>query len=131
MLVPNPFNKVAGISGSIGSSAQVALNQLLNPVPLLSTMTRHDNPLGKNQYDALLAKAGIASATVSVCCMRSRIPDCSKTQRLWVLKSPAQLNIRWAARIVRSIIRLPVSGSCHWGGRVGGCVRFRKPWMPW
>ena len=57
VLVPNPFNKVAGISGSIGSSAQVALNQLLNPVPLLGTMTRHDNPLGKNQYDALLAKA--------------------------------------------------------------------------
>src|SRR5262249_9913164 len=57
VLVPNPFNKIAAISGSIGSAANVALNQLLNPIPLLGTMTRHDNPLGKNQYDAFLAKA--------------------------------------------------------------------------
>jgi len=55
-LVPNPFYKLPGIIGGIGSSPQVALNQLLNPIPLLGTMNRSSNPWGKNQYDALLAK---------------------------------------------------------------------------
>lgn len=55
-LVPNPFYKLPGIIGGIGSSQQVALNQLLNPIPLLGTMNRSSNPWGKNQYDALLAK---------------------------------------------------------------------------
>jgi hypothetical protein len=54
--VPNPFNKLPGITGSIGSSQTVALNQLLNPIPLLGGITRNDNPLGKNRYDALLFK---------------------------------------------------------------------------
>jgi hypothetical protein len=60
-LVPNPFNNlqlngVNVITGSIGRSKNVALNELLNPDPLYGGMTRHDNPLGKNQYDALLVK---------------------------------------------------------------------------
>ena len=29
---------------------------MLNPDPLLGGNTRHDNPLGKNQYDAMLVK---------------------------------------------------------------------------
>ncbi|MGI8746669.1 MAG: carboxypeptidase regulatory-like domain-containing protein [Bryobacteraceae bacterium] len=56
MLVPNPFFKLPGVTGSIASSQSVALNQLLNPIPLLGTITERDNPLGKNRYDALLAK---------------------------------------------------------------------------
>jgi hypothetical protein len=61
-LVPNPFNKIPQITGSIGSSQNIAVNQLLNPIPLLSNsgspapVTRNDNPLGKNRYDAMLAK---------------------------------------------------------------------------
>ena len=60
-LVPNPFNNlqlngVNVITGSVGRSQNIALNQLLNPDPLLGGITRHDNPLGKNQYDAMLVK---------------------------------------------------------------------------
>jgi hypothetical protein len=55
-LVPNPFNKIPQITGSIGSNQNIAVNQLLNPIPLLGGITRNDNGLGKNQYDALLAK---------------------------------------------------------------------------
>lgn len=54
-LVPNPFYQLPGVNGSIASSKQVAVNQLLNPIPLLGTVTEN-NPTGKNQYDALLAK---------------------------------------------------------------------------
>jgi hypothetical protein len=55
-LVPNPFYKLPNVNGSIASSQQVALNQLLNPVPLLGGIGRNANPWGKNQYDALLMK---------------------------------------------------------------------------
>ncbi len=54
--VPNPFYNLPGITGgSIGSTKTVALNQLLNPDPLLGTVTEN-NPTGKNQYDAGLGK---------------------------------------------------------------------------
>jgi hypothetical protein len=56
MLVPNPFYKLPGVTGSIGSSQNVALNQLINPSPLLGSITQNDNPWGSNQYDAMLAK---------------------------------------------------------------------------
>ncbi len=76
-LVPNPFclqsprnpscpfipiSGQQGLTGSIFNSQNIPLNQLLNPDPLLAgvvyspPMSRHDNPLGKNQYDALLVK---------------------------------------------------------------------------
>jgi hypothetical protein len=54
--VPNPFYQIAGVTGSIGSSKTVALNQLLNPDPLLGGITENDNPWGSNQFDALVAK---------------------------------------------------------------------------
>jgi hypothetical protein len=55
-LVPNPFYQLPGVTGSIASSKNIAFNQLLNPVKILGTITENDNPWGKNQYDALLAK---------------------------------------------------------------------------
>jgi hypothetical protein len=54
--VPNPFYNLPGVTGgTIGSSKTVALNQLLNPDPLLGGVTEN-NPTGKNQYDAGLGK---------------------------------------------------------------------------
>jgi hypothetical protein len=54
--VPNPFYQLPGVTGgSIGSSKTVALNQLLNPIPLLGTVTQN-RPTGSNQYDAGLGK---------------------------------------------------------------------------
>lgn len=55
-LVPNPFNKLPGITGSIGSTAQVSLSQLIRPIKILGDQNRNDNAWGKNQYDAMLAK---------------------------------------------------------------------------
>jgi hypothetical protein len=55
-LVPNPFNKLPGISGGIGSAAQVAFSQLIRPINILGDQNRNDNAWGKNQYDAMLAK---------------------------------------------------------------------------
>jgi hypothetical protein len=52
----NPTSGQQGLTGSIFSSKNIALNQLLNPDPLLGSITRHDNPLGSNQYDAMLVK---------------------------------------------------------------------------
>lgn len=54
-LVPNPFYLLPGVTGSISNSKTVALNQLLNPIPILGGITEN-KPSGKNQYDALLAK---------------------------------------------------------------------------
>jgi hypothetical protein len=54
--VPNPFYQLPGVTGgSIGSSRTVALNQILNPIPLLGTVTEN-KPSGSNNYDAGLAK---------------------------------------------------------------------------
>ncbi len=54
--MPNPFYNLPGVtSGSIGSSKTVALNQLLNPIPLLGGVTEN-RPTGSNQYDAALGK---------------------------------------------------------------------------
>ncbi len=54
--VPNPFNKLPGIVGTIGSSSTVTLNQLLNPNPLLGGITEGNVPFGSNQFDAMLVK---------------------------------------------------------------------------
>jgi hypothetical protein len=54
-LVPNPFYQLPGVTGSIASSKNVAMNQLLNPIPLLGSMD-NSRPTGKNGYDAMQAK---------------------------------------------------------------------------
>jgi hypothetical protein len=54
--VPNPFNGLANLSGTVATNQTIALNQLLNPIPLLGGITRNNNPLGTSQYDAMLAK---------------------------------------------------------------------------
>jgi hypothetical protein len=54
--VPNPFYQLPGVTGgSVSSSKTVALNQLLNPIPLLGGVTEN-RPTGSNQYDAGLFK---------------------------------------------------------------------------
>jgi hypothetical protein len=55
-LVPNPFYQLPGVTGSIAGSKSIAFNQFLNPVKILGGITENDNPWGRNQYDALLAK---------------------------------------------------------------------------
>ena len=55
-LVPNPFYQLNGVTGSIASSKTIALNQFLNPVNILGTITESDIPWGTNQYDALVSK---------------------------------------------------------------------------
>jgi len=54
-LVPNPFYQLPNVTGTIASSKNVTVNQLLNPIPLLGSMSQ-DRPTGKNQYDALQTK---------------------------------------------------------------------------
>lgn len=55
--VPNPFYQLPGVSpgASVYTSKTIALNQLLNPNPLLGGITEN-NPTGQNRYDAMLAK---------------------------------------------------------------------------
>jgi len=55
-LVPNPFNRIAGIVGGIGSTASTSISQLIRPIAYLGDFNRNDNPVGENQYDALLLK---------------------------------------------------------------------------
>jgi hypothetical protein len=52
--VPNPFYQLAGVSpsASIYSAKTVAMNQLLNPNPLMGGITEN-NPSGRNQYDGM------------------------------------------------------------------------------
>jgi hypothetical protein len=54
-LVPNPFYQLHGVTGTIVSSKNIALNQLLNPIAILGT-TNQNRPTGKNSYDALQTK---------------------------------------------------------------------------
>jgi hypothetical protein len=54
--VPNPFQGLAGVTGGASTNSTVAMNQLLNPITILGTMNENNNPWGKNQYDAMLAK---------------------------------------------------------------------------
>jgi hypothetical protein len=60
--VPNPFNQLVCpdgtkcITGSIGGTSTTNVERFLFSDPLLGSLTRNDNPLGKNQYDALLTK---------------------------------------------------------------------------
>jgi hypothetical protein len=54
--VPNPFRGLAGVTGTAATNANIAMNQLLNPVTLLGGITRNNNPWGQNQFDAMLVK---------------------------------------------------------------------------
>jgi hypothetical protein len=55
--VPNPFQGLPNVTGTIATNQQISFNQLLNPVNILGTITENNNPRGHNQYDALVAKA--------------------------------------------------------------------------
>lgn len=55
--VPNPYRGLPGVNPSISlfSAQTIALNQLLNPIPLYGGVTEN-KPTGKNQFDAGLFK---------------------------------------------------------------------------
>lgn len=53
--VPNPFYKLPNVTGTIASSKTVAVNQLLNRIPLLGTINE-TRASGQNRYDALETK---------------------------------------------------------------------------
>jgi hypothetical protein len=55
-LISNPFFQLPGVTGSLASSKTIALNQFLNPVNILGTITENDIPWGTNYYDALVSK---------------------------------------------------------------------------
>jgi hypothetical protein len=54
--VPNPFKGLPNVTGSIATATTVNMNQLLNPVSILGTITENNNAWGSNQYDAMLLK---------------------------------------------------------------------------
>lgn len=60
--IPNPFkqlrcpNGTQCIRGSIGSTSTTNFGRFLYGDPLLGSVNENDNPVGKNQYDALLMK---------------------------------------------------------------------------
>lgn len=54
-LLPNPFYQLPNVTGTIASSKNVTVNQLLNPIPLLGSISEN-RPTGKNGYDALQTK---------------------------------------------------------------------------
>ena len=55
--IPNPFQGLPNVTGTLATNQQISFNQLLNPVNILGTITRNNNPSGRNQFDALVAKA--------------------------------------------------------------------------
>jgi hypothetical protein len=56
--VPNPFQGLAGVSTAAGvyKNSTVNAGQLARPVSILGDITQNDQPIGKNQWDALVAK---------------------------------------------------------------------------
>jgi hypothetical protein len=56
-LLPNPFQGLPNVTGTIATNSTIAMNQLLNPVAILGTITENNNAWGSNQYDAMLFKA--------------------------------------------------------------------------
>lgn len=50
--VPNPYYKLSGMTGTIASSKTIQMNQLLNPIPYLGSVTEN-RPTGQNHYYAL------------------------------------------------------------------------------
>ena len=55
--IPNPFLGLPNVTGTIATNQQISFNQLLNPVNILGGITENNMPVGKNQFDALVAKA--------------------------------------------------------------------------
>src|SRR5207302_3975881 len=55
-LIPNPFLGLPNVTGTIATNTTVSMNQLLSPVTILGGITENNNPWGKNQFDALVAK---------------------------------------------------------------------------
>jgi hypothetical protein len=55
-LVPNPFRGIPGIVGGIGTASTVSISQLIRPIAYLGDFNMNDNPLGENQFDAMLVK---------------------------------------------------------------------------
>ncbi len=54
--IPNPFYQLPGVTGSIASNKNINLSQIIRPITILGDITRDLNPLGENQYDAMLVK---------------------------------------------------------------------------
>ena len=56
--VPNPFQNLTGVSPAAGvyKNSTVNAGQLARPVTILGDITENDMPLGRNQWDALVAK---------------------------------------------------------------------------
>lgn len=54
-LLPNPFYQLPGVTGTVASSKNITVNQLLNPIPILGSIGQN-RPTGKNGYDALQTK---------------------------------------------------------------------------
>jgi hypothetical protein len=60
--IPNPFNGLVCpngtkcITASIGSTSTTNLERFLFGDPLLGNLSQNDNPVGENQYDAMLTK---------------------------------------------------------------------------
>lgn len=50
--VPNPYYKLPGMVGTVANSKTIAMNQLLNPIPYLGSVTEN-RPSGTNHYYAL------------------------------------------------------------------------------
>ncbi len=55
-LIPNPFYRLPGVTGSIASNQNLSFNQFMNPIKILGAITQNLNPLGENTYDAMLVK---------------------------------------------------------------------------
>jgi len=71
-LVPNPFYQLPGVTGTIASSKNVALNQLLNPIAILDQ--RHQSVVGQNEILATLRFHHHRLA----CASDPRVDDCHK-----------------------------------------------------
>ena len=54
--VPNPYQGVAGVGGSLGSSATVQRRQLLRPFPQFNDIIMRQSTRGKSQYNAAVLK---------------------------------------------------------------------------
>ena len=56
-LIPNPFQGLPNVTGSVSTNSTIAFNQFLRPVTILGDTTRNLNPEGRNRYDAMVLKA--------------------------------------------------------------------------
>lgn len=54
--IPNPFFGLPNVTGSISTNKTISFSQFLRPNKILGDITMDLNPLGENQYDAMLVK---------------------------------------------------------------------------